>query len=320
MGSEETGATEAIVGTWLATMPRDKVVLATKAWGATGSGPNDRGLSRQHILSAVDASLKRLGTGLHRPVTRRHFPDESTPIEETLKALDDLVRWGKVRYIGCSNYQAWQLARAIGASERLGIARYDCDQPRYNILFREIENELLPLCRSEGVGVIAYNPLAGGMLTGKYAGTEDLREQTRFTLGNAGPRYRARYWDDVQFREVERLRTYFAERDHVADARGDRVGDRAGRDHLGNRRGEPAGADRGLGRRRGADAERGTTSPSATTRGSTCPASATRRWRCGKDQASFARADRRRAKASSRPRSATESNSGMPRGAPMIAT
>lgn len=211
MGSEETGATEAIVGKWLQRMPREKVVLATKAWGATGSGPNDRGLSRQHILSAVDASLKRLGTD-YIDLYQTHFPDESTPIEETLKALDDLVRWGKVRYIGCSNYQAWQLARAIGASERLGIARYDCDQPRYNILFREIENELLPLCRSEGVGIIAYNPLAGGMLTGKYAGTEDLREQTRFTLGNAGPRYRARYWEEAQFREVERLRTYFAER------------------------------------------------------------------------------------------------------------
>ena len=212
MGSEETGATETIVGKWLQRMPREKVVLATKAWGATGPGPNDRGLSRQHILSAVDASLKRLGTD-YIDLYQTHFPDESTPIEETLGALDDLVRWGKVRYIGCSNYQGWQLARAIGASERLGIARYDCDQPRYNILFREIENELLPLCRAEGVGVIAYNPLAGGMLTGKYAGTEDLREQTRFTLGNAGPRYRARYWEEAQFREVERLRTYFAERD-----------------------------------------------------------------------------------------------------------
>ena len=211
MGSEDTGTTEEIVGTWLARMPRDRVVLATKAWGATGTGPNDRGLSRQHILSAVDASLERLGTD-YIDLYQTHFPDPSTPIEETLRALDDLVRWGKVRYIGCSNYQAWELSRALAASERLGVARYDCDQPRYNILFREIENELLPLCRAEGVGIISYNPLAGGMLTGKYTGTEDLREQTRFTLGNAGPRYRARYWDEAQFREVERLRAYFAER------------------------------------------------------------------------------------------------------------
>tara|TARA_Y100000588_G_scaffold385716_1_gene479641 strand:- start:1633 stop:2574 length:942 start_codon:yes stop_codon:yes gene_type:complete len=212
MGSEDTGITEEIVGKWLSKKPRDQVVLATKAWGATGQGPNDRGLSRQHILSAVDQSLKRLGTD-YIDLYQTHFPDPETPIEETLQALDDLVRWGKVRYIGCSNYQAWELARALGTSEQLKIARYDCDQPRYNILFREIENELVPLCQAEGVGIIAYNPLAGGMLTGKYAGTEDLREQTRFTLGNAGARYQARYWDDVQFREVERLRTYFAEKD-----------------------------------------------------------------------------------------------------------
>jgi len=211
LGSDATGATEEIVGTWLARMPRDRVVLATKCRGATGPGPNDVGLSRQHILSAVDASLKRLGTD-YIDLYQTHFPDPDTPIDETLRALDDLVRSGKVRYIGCSNYQAWELARALGTSEQLGIARYDCDQPRYNILYREIENELLPLCRAEGVGIIAYNPLAGGMLTGKYAGTEDLREQTRFTLGSAGPRYRARYWDEAQFREVERLRTYFAER------------------------------------------------------------------------------------------------------------
>ena len=319
MGSEATGTTEDIVGTWLARMPRDRVVLATKCRGATGPGPNDVGLSRQHILSAVDASLKRLGTD-YIDLYQTHFPDPDTPIDETLRALDDLVRSGKVRYIGCSNYQAWELARALGTSERLGIARYDCDQPRYNILYREIENELLPLCREEGVGIIAYNPLAGGMLTGKYAGTEDLREQTRFTLGNAGPRYRARYWDEVQFREVERLRTVLRGARHVADARGDRVGDRAGRDYVGDRGGEPAGADRGLGRRRGADAERGrprvlrrrVVQPAAQARPGGGPAV--------KTQASFARAALRRARASSRPRSATESNSGIPRGAPMIAT
>ena len=115
------------------------------------------------------------------------------------------MRWGKVRYVGCSNYQVWELAQALAVSERLGIGRYDCDQPRYNILYREIENELLPLCRAEGVGIIAYNPLAGGFLTGKYEGSEGLRENTRFTLGSAGPRYRARYWEDAQFREIERL-------------------------------------------------------------------------------------------------------------------
>ncbi len=106
MGSEDTGTTEEIVGTWLTRMPRDRVVVATKARGATGEGPNDVGLSRQHILSAVDASLERLGTD-YIDLYQTHFPDSDTPIDETLKALDDLVRWGKVRYIGCSNYQAW---------------------------------------------------------------------------------------------------------------------------------------------------------------------------------------------------------------------
>jgi aryl-alcohol dehydrogenase-like predicted oxidoreductase len=141
-----------------------------------------------------------------------HAPDPATPIDETLSALDDLVRQGKVRYVGTSNYRAYELAKALGVSERLNLARFDCNQPRYNILYREIESEILPLCDAEGVGTIAYNPLAGGFLTGKYESTEDLQEGTRFTLGDAGPRYRARYWDEVQFDEVQRLKSYFSER------------------------------------------------------------------------------------------------------------
>jgi aryl-alcohol dehydrogenase (NADP+) len=105
------------------------------------------------------------------------------------------------------------LALALGASEQAGITRFDCDQPRYNILWRDIESDLLPLCRDQGVGIIAYNPLAGGFLTGKYRNTEDLRDDTRFTLGSAGPRYRARYWHEVQFEQVARLQSYFAERE-----------------------------------------------------------------------------------------------------------
>jgi len=211
LGSPDVGTTEEIVGAWLATQARDSVVLATKCWGATGPGPNDRGLSRAHILHAVDASLRRLGTD-YIDLYQVHSPDPRTPIEETMQALDDLVRWGKVRYVGCSNYQAWELARALNASDRRGVVRYQCDQPRYNLLFREIENELLPLTRQEGIGVIAYNPLAGGFLTGKYESTADLREGTRFTLGTAAERYRSRYWDDAHFREVERLKVYFSRR------------------------------------------------------------------------------------------------------------
>lgn len=212
IGTNEAGATEAIVGRWLAGQPRDRIVLATKCVAPMGPSPNERGASRQHILSAVDESLRRLGTD-YIDLYQLHGPDPGTPIEETMRALDDLVRWGKVRYVGCSNFRAWQLALALGASDRLGLVRFDCDQPRYNILWRDIESDLLPLCRDQGVGIIAYNPLAGGFLTGKYRDTADLQEGTRFTLGNAGPRYRNRYWDEIQFEQVARLQSYFAERE-----------------------------------------------------------------------------------------------------------
>src|SRR5207248_8294522 len=135
-----------------------------------------------------------------------------TPIDETVRAFDDLVRSGKVRYIGCSNYAAWQLALAIGTSERGGLARYDSVQPRYNLLYREIEAELLPLCRDQGVGVIAYNPLAGGFLSGKYQAREAHPSGTRFTLGKTGDLYRQRYWQQVQFEAVEHLKQFFQPR------------------------------------------------------------------------------------------------------------
>ncbi len=212
IGANVVGTTEEIVGDWLAGKPRDQIVLATKCVGAMGPSPNQRGASRQHILAAVDESLRRLKTD-YIDLYQLHSPDWSVPIEETMQALDDLVRWGKVRYVGASNYRAWQLALALGASDKAGITRFDCDQPRYNILWRDIEADLLPLCRDQGVGIIAYNPLAGGFLTGKYANTEDLRENTRFTLGSAGPRYRRRYWDEAQFAQVARLQKYFAERE-----------------------------------------------------------------------------------------------------------
>ena len=163
------------------------------------------------IIEGCEDSLRRLKTD-HIDLYQMHAPDPATPIDETLSALDDLVRQGKVRYVGTSNYRAYELAKALGVSERLNLARFDCNQPRYNILYREIESEILPLCDAEGVGTIAYNPLAGGFLTGKYESTEDLQEGTRFTLGDAGPRYRARYWDEVQFDEVQRLKSYFSER------------------------------------------------------------------------------------------------------------
>jgi aryl-alcohol dehydrogenase-like predicted oxidoreductase len=199
------GRTEEIVGRWLKERgARERIVLATKCRGTMGPQPNDEGLSRKHIISACDASLRRLQTD-YIDLYQAHAPDPTTPIEETLRAFDDLVRAGKVRYVGCSNYPAWQLAEALWTSDKLGLARFDCDQPRYNLLFRMIEDEILPLCRSQGVGVIAYNPLAGGMLTGRYRQMRNIETNTRFGLKNSGELYQRRYWNDVIFTVVDAL-------------------------------------------------------------------------------------------------------------------
>ncbi len=209
---EMRGNTEVIVGNWLKERKlRDKIVLATKCRGEMGDGPNEGGLSRKYIFSAVEASLRRLQTD-YIDLFQLHSPDLETPIEETMIALNDLVRQGKIRYIGCSNYPAWQLATALWTSDKLGLARFDSDQPRYNILYREIENEILPLCRAHGVGVIVYNPLAGGFLTGRYKPGQDVETGTRFSLRNAGKMYQQRYWQDAQFEAVAELKQFFTER------------------------------------------------------------------------------------------------------------
>jgi aryl-alcohol dehydrogenase (NADP+) len=205
---ETAGRTEAIIGRWFARNGRrDQFVLATKCRLRVGHGPNDQGLSRRHIMAACAASLKRLQTD-YIDLYQAHMFDPETPLDETLRAFDDLIRAGMVRYIGCSNYAAWQLALALGASQRADLARYDCIQPRYNLLYREIESELLPLCRDQGVGVIVYNPLAGGLLSGKHAKDEPPRPGTRFTLGASGELYRERYWHATQFDAVETLRDH----------------------------------------------------------------------------------------------------------------
>jgi 1-deoxyxylulose-5-phosphate synthase len=201
-GLDTAGRTEEIIGRWLPGRRAD-VILATKGFGATGPRPWDRGNSRKHLLDAIDGSLRRLGTD-YVDLYQLHHPDD-TPIEESLRALDDIVRAGKARYVGCSNFFAWQVARALGRSEVLRLARFDCVQPRYNLLFRQIERELLPLCAEEGLGVIAYNPLAGGLLTGKHRRDAGPTAGTRFTLANAGPRYQERYWHDREFATVEAL-------------------------------------------------------------------------------------------------------------------
>jgi aryl-alcohol dehydrogenase-like predicted oxidoreductase len=207
---ETAGRTEEIVGRWLQGR-RDRFVLATKCRMRVGHGPNDEGLSRRHVLRACEDSLRRLGTD-YLDLYQTHSPDPDTPMEETLRALDDLVRQGKVRYLGCSNYPAWQVALGLGISARLNLARFDCVQPRYNLLYREIEAELLPLCRDQGLGVIAYNPLAGGFLSGRYRNPDDVPPGTRFSLGKTGELYRERYWQRAQFEAVEALRPRFEPR------------------------------------------------------------------------------------------------------------
>lgn len=207
---ETAGRSEEILGAWLKGK-RDRLIVATKCRMRVGRGPNDEGLSRKHILKAADDSLRRLGTD-YIDLYQTHSPDPETPIDETLSALDQLVHDGKVRYIGCSNYPAWQLALSLGVGERLRLARYDCLQPRYNLLYREIESELLPLCRDQGIGVIAYNPLAGGFLSGKYRAQEAPPPGTRFTLGKTGDLYRERYWQQAQFEAVAHLRKFFEAR------------------------------------------------------------------------------------------------------------
>lgn len=167
---------------------RNQVVLATKAGWVRGAGPNERGSSRAHLIREVEGSLRRLKTD-YIDLFQIHTFDPETPLEETLRALDDLVSAGKIRYIGASNYDAWELAKAIGISERLGLVRYVSIQPSYSLADRTPERELIPLCRSEGVGLIAYFPLAGGILTGKYRPGEPPPAGSRAAVD---PRFQAR--------------------------------------------------------------------------------------------------------------------------------
>ena len=199
------GRTEEIVGKALKGV-RQSVVLATKV-GVWKSGPdiNDIGLSRKHIMDAIEGNLRRLGTD-YVDVYYTHTPDSTTPIEETLRALDDLIHQGKVRYIGCSNYPAWQLCKALWVSDSNNLARFDCIQPPYNLITRGVEEELLPLCNSEGVGVCVYNPMAGGLLSGKHDPNRLPPEDTRFGNKRQGKSYTDRYWLPGNFEAVARFK------------------------------------------------------------------------------------------------------------------
>jgi aryl-alcohol dehydrogenase-like predicted oxidoreductase len=197
--SEETLGV-ALKGRW------DQVVLATKVYSHVGEGPNDRGSSRYHIMNGVEASLRRLQTD-HVDLYQLHRWDDSTPIEETMRALDDLVRAGKVRYVGASNYAAWQLAKANLLADIHGWTPLVTVQSHYHLLEREVEREVLPYCRAERVGFIPYFPLAGGFLTGKYRRGEAPPAGSR---GASSP-YVQRYLTDGNFDRLDKLKAWAAE-------------------------------------------------------------------------------------------------------------
>ena len=192
------GASEQISGQALRNLKvaRDQVVIATKVFGETGAGPNARGLTRSHILDGVKASLKRMQLD-HIDLYQVHGFDPATPIEETLRALDQLVRHGHVRYIGVSNWAAWQIAKALGISERLGLARFESLQAYYTVAGRDLERELIPMLRSEGVGLMVWSPLAGGLLSGKYGREQQAEADSRRVAFDFPPVDKDRAWDCV---------------------------------------------------------------------------------------------------------------------------
>ncbi|MCL4505594.1 MAG: aldo/keto reductase [Chloroflexi bacterium] len=200
--SEETLGV-ALKGRW------DKVVLATKVRSPMGDGTNDQGASRYHIINGVEASLRRLQSD-HIDLYQIHRWDETTPLEETLRALDDLVRSGKVRYIGASNFAAWQLARANTLAELRGWTQFVTIQPHYHMLERAIEQELIPYCNAYKVGILPFFPLAGGFLTGKYRRGEPAPAGSR---GESSP-YVQRYMTDANYSRIEKLEAWARERGH----------------------------------------------------------------------------------------------------------
>ena len=191
------GESERIVGKALnENGKRDSIVLATKVNGSMGPGPNDRGITRYHIMKACEDSLRRLQTD-HIDLYQLHRPSFTIPQDETLSALDDLVRQGKVRYIGSSTFPAWKLMEGLATSERLGLARFITEQPPYNLLDRRIENELAPVCQQYGLGILPWSPLAGGVLAGRYKPGEKSPGDSR--LARAG----SYFSDRVTSRAVE---------------------------------------------------------------------------------------------------------------------
>lgn len=203
-GQSEATLGVALQGKW------DKVVLATKVVSPMGDGPNDRGASRYHIINGVEASLRRLQSD-HIDLYQLHRWDEKTPIEETLRALDDLVASGKVRYVGASNYAAWQLARANVLAELRNWTPFVSIQNHYHMLERDLEREMIPFCNAHNVGILPYFPLAGGFLTGKYKRGEAAPAGSR----GESSAYVQKYMTDANYSKVEQLTAWAAERGHT---------------------------------------------------------------------------------------------------------
>ena len=188
---------------------RHEFVVSTKGFVPTGAGVNERGLSRKHLIDAVEGSLRRLASD-YIDIYHVHFWDAETPLEETLRTLDDLVRQGKIRYLACSNFAAWQLCKALWVSDKHGLERFESVQPEYNLARREIEQELFPLCADQEVGVTPYQIFMGGVLTGAYNRDAPPPEGTHLTSRHA-QRARDTYWNDENFDRVEGMKTMAAE-------------------------------------------------------------------------------------------------------------
>ena len=195
-----SGASEEMLGVAIEGLSRDDLIIATKCWFPMGDAPNARALSRKHIQVACDASLRRMKID-HIDLYQIHGPDPYTPVEETMRALDDLVRSGKVRYIGCSNLYAWQIVKANAISARMGLERFISAQHLYNLIRRDVEREILPACDDQGMGMICWSPLASGMLTGKYRGEDRPDPQSRFGLN--WENFLPRFWFDESLKLVD---------------------------------------------------------------------------------------------------------------------
>jgi aryl-alcohol dehydrogenase-like predicted oxidoreductase len=202
------GQSEQITGQALKNLkvPRDKVVVATKVFGSMGEFPNAQGASRYHIMDGIKASLKRLQLD-HVDLYQIHGFDPATPIEETVRALDTLVQHGHVRYVGVSNWAAWQIAKALGISERLGLARFETLQAYYTLAGRDLERELAPMLQSEGLGLMVWSPLAGGLLSGKYGREQQGETGSRRTTFDFPPVDRERAYDCIDvMRDIAQAR------------------------------------------------------------------------------------------------------------------